>query len=220
MLGVYTMGAYFARGWYSVLAQSQVSNREAVPKSGPLIVASNHLSSWDPTVLSTAILRPITFMAKEELFRTPWGWLIFKALGAIPVNRGRSNLRTFRQAEGTLAKGKVVCLFPEGGRSREAALRPGQVGVAYLALSTGAAVLPVGITGTENIPNILHFVTRPRITVDIGEVIPVRKSRGPMEREELAELTSLIMRRIAELLPPEYRGVYGEPVLVGKEMLP
>ncbi|MBM2827014.1 MAG: 1-acyl-sn-glycerol-3-phosphate acyltransferase [Dehalococcoidia bacterium] len=209
MLGVYTMSVGFARGWYSVLAQRQLSNREAVPRSGPLIVASNHLSSWDPTVLAATIPRPITFMAKEELFRTPWGWLIFNGLGAIPVNRGRSNLRTFRQAEGALAKGKVLCLFPEGSRSREAALLPGQVGIAYLALSTGASVLPVGITGTEKIPTILHFITRPTVTVNIGEVIPVSKSPGATDRGQLVELTSLIMTKIAELLPPEYRGVYG-----------
>ena len=185
--------------------------REHVPE-GPLILASNHLNNADPPMIALAVTRLPTFMAKREMLRWPIIGPGFRIFGAFPVRRSGADLAAFRVASEVVQSGKMLVMFPEGTRSRTGALTKGHPGTALIALRTDAPILPVAITGTEDITWPWIFL-KPlgvrRITVTIGEPFHLPKAER-IDGEAAAEGTEIIMRRIAALLPPEYRGVYAE----------
>jgi 1-acyl-sn-glycerol-3-phosphate acyltransferase len=193
-LAVWTFGRY------------EVVGRERVPRSGPLLVVANHLHNADPPLLGAAIPRRIRFMAKQELFaKRPWGFFI-RLFGAFPVRRFEADLQALRRAEQLLREGWAVGMFPEGHRSHGRGLQTPFPGTALIALRSQAAVLPVAITGTEAIRSPWVLFQKPRIRVVIGEPFTLAVTR--VNGEAVHAATEEIMRRIAALLPPEYRGVY------------
>ncbi len=124
--------------------------RQNVPRSGPLILASNHRSFLDPFLVGICVRRPVYFVAKRELFEKRWqGWLL-NALGAFPVRRGESDQDMMRTAREIIDRGDPVVIFPEGTRIRQGSLARPRRGVGRLALETGAPVVPIAIAGSEN----------------------------------------------------------------------
>jgi 1-acyl-sn-glycerol-3-phosphate acyltransferase len=186
----------------------QVVGVERVPKEGPLIVVSNHLNNADPPLLGAAIPRRIHFMAKQELFDSPFGWAM-RWFGAFPVRRFEADLAALRAAQGILKEGDVIGMFPEGHRSRTGGMGPPHPGTALIALRTGAPLLPVAITGTERIRTPRVLLQSPRIRVVIGEPFSLPQARR-ISADQVREGTEEIMRRIAALLPPSYRGQYAD----------
>lgn len=191
----------------------RISGAENVPMHGPLLVVANHLSNADPPILIVAFPRPLFFMGKAELFRNPvLAWLVRK-FGGFPVERGTADRAALRHALKVMEQGIALGIFPEGGRSKTGALRPGLPGVGLLALQSGAPVLPVGLTGTEVYPvNGDWPLRRPAgtaagVRVHFGKPFTVPKQVDG-KRVTADEATRLIMMRVAELLPEPYRGVY------------
>lgn len=189
-----------------LLTRWQVSGRENIPKQGAVLVVSNHLSLADPPLLNLVLNRPVRFMAKKNLFRFKVIGNFMLGLGAFPVYRGRPDRKAFRQAEQVLADGLMLVIFPEGTRSRSRQLRQAFPGPSLIALRSGAPIVPVGITGTDILEHGMGILTRPRVKVNIG-----RPFHLPENAKELTktELTIYIMEHIAELLPEQYRGLYG-----------
>lgn len=203
----------FDRFCFSIYARKfEVIGREHVPLEGGLIVASNHLNNADPPAIALALPRLPTFMAKKEMFGWPVLGPAFRAFGAFPVRRTEADLAALRQACELIEEGRMLIMFPEGTRSRTGGLTKGHPGTALIALRTGAPVMPVAVTGTEGVRWPWVFI-KPKsikhVRVTIGEPFTL----PPVDRintKSAEAATDVIMRRIAALLPPQYRGVYAD----------
>lgn len=193
-----------------IFGRYEVIGAERIPAAGGLLVVSNHLNLTDPPLLGAAMPRRIRFMAKQELFDArPFG-IAIKLFGAFPVRRFEGDLKALRTAEQLLRDGEAIGMFPEGHRSRGKGLLEPFPGTALIALRTGATILPVAITGTEGIRTPMVLLRNPHLKVVIGEpftlATPTRVNSAAVR-----EGTDEIMRHVAALLPPRYRGVYADP---------
>jgi len=137
--------------FFLVYFRLQRIGREHLPRTGPLLLASNHRSFLDPFVIGTMINRPVYYMAKRELFEKRWQAWLLNALGAFPVDRGAGDGEAMATARTILERGDCVVVFPEGTRVRPGPLGTPHRGVGRLALETGVAVTPVAVIGTEDV---------------------------------------------------------------------
>ncbi len=183
--------------------------KENIPSRGPVVVVANHLSLADPPLVGISLGRKARFMAKEELFRSPLLRFLLVSVGAFPVNRQRLDRGALRRAEEALTQGFPLVMFPESTRSKSTQLQPAFPGAAMIAARNGMPILPIGITGTERIRGGIWWLTRPRLTVNIGVPFRLPSTNDKLTRAELNEYTEIMMRHIASLLPIEYRGAYG-----------
>ena len=135
--------------FFLVYFRLQRIGREHLPRSGPLLLASNHRSFLDPFVIGTLARRPVYYMAKRELFEKRWQAVLLNALGAFPVDRGAGDSDAMDTARAILARGDCVVVFPEGTRMRPGPLGQPRRGVGRLALETGAPVVPVAVIGSD-----------------------------------------------------------------------
>jgi len=195
-----------------LLTRREVKGRDNVPKHGPLLVAANHISMADQYFIAVNIKRRMMYMAKEELFRhRPISFLV-QAFGAFPVRRGVIDRRSLGQANQVLDSGLALFMFPEGTRSKNGKLQPAFPGSALIALDNSIPILPIGIIGLENVRKgpLWWIVRRHKLTVriNIGRPFYLPAQKDTITKEKLRELSDFIMERIAELLPPEYRGHY------------
>jgi 1-acyl-sn-glycerol-3-phosphate acyltransferase len=196
---------------------------DRIPQEGPLIVASNHLSNADGPViagwLSSALGRRIHWLGKREMYALPLAGPPLRGLSIHPVDRDAADVEAFRLAQRILEAGNVLLLFPEGTRSPTGALQRPRDGLALLALRTGAPILPVGLAGTERLwPRGTFPRVGGRVSVRVGESFRLTDVLGDAVRDRRAAkglATEAIMRRIAALLPPAYRGAYADAVHAG-----
>jgi 1-acyl-sn-glycerol-3-phosphate acyltransferase len=136
---------------------------------------------------------------------------LLRLYGTIPVYRGQFDRAVLRRALEVLSEGKALALAPEARMSVTGTLERARHGAAYLALRSGAPVLPVALTGTELIPGMLKRFCRAPVTLTVGEPYhpPARAGDPALRRAQVEEVTGAIMLCIAALLPPKYRGKYG-----------
>ena len=194
----------------------QVHGLDNVPRTGGAIVVSNHLNNADPCVLPGVFHRRMVIMAKKEMFGWPLVSLLFRLIGAFPVDRQGADLSALREAQSVVNSGLLLLMFPEGTRSKDRQLHAGFPGTSLVAYRTGAPILPIGITGTEDIKwpwfALKPFIGRPNVVVRIGEPFyPTKAERITSEAARTA--TEDIMLRIAELLPESYQGEYREKLI-------
>lgn len=131
-----------ASGW-------EVKGRENVPRRGGLIVASNHISFWDPPMVGAACPRELSFLAKEELFATPGLGALIRSLNSIPIRRGVADLSGMSRAIESIGRGGALLMFPEGSRMKDGELHPGRPGVGMMAVHADVPILPAFISGSN-----------------------------------------------------------------------
>jgi 1-acyl-sn-glycerol-3-phosphate acyltransferase len=203
-LTLFFFGLYF---W--LVMRLKVSGLENVPSEGGCLLVSNHLAQIDSFLLLTVLPRPISFMAKEEIFLQPASDYFCRHLGGFPVHRDRVDRWALKHALKLLGRGYVLGIYPEGERSGQKQLQEAKVGPAYLAIKSGRPLIPIAITGT-------HFVLkkwrplRVPVTVRFGEPIYA------LPNETAQALTERMMGTIASMLPVEMRGVYQEGAAVSQ----
>jgi 1-acyl-sn-glycerol-3-phosphate acyltransferase len=191
-----------------------IKGRDNVPKDGGVILVSNHLNNADPCIIPGALDRRVVTMAKKEMFKWPVVNVLFHMIGAFPVDRQGADLGALREAQRVVASNQILLMFPEGTRSRDAKLHRAFPGAALVAYRTGAAMVPVAITGTQSLKWPLLFLKPfmgPRVTMTFGEPFyPPAVQR--ITSEAAREATDDIMVHVAELLPVEYQGEFAPAV--------
>jgi 1-acyl-sn-glycerol-3-phosphate acyltransferase len=207
---------FFLRGLTKLLTflllRAKVSGLENFPRRGPAIIVFNHLGDADAVLmLATLPIRsPAEGIGKIELNDH---WLvgpIFRAYGIIWVHRGQPDRRAIRAALDALAEGRMVSIAPEGRQSVIGGLEDGNDGAAFLALKSGAPIVPVALTGTEN-PNVYGHLKewkRAPVTLSVGKPFFIREHPQGDRRKTIQDGTRQIMETLARLLPEAYRGNY------------
>ena len=196
-----------------------VRGLEHVPRTGGVILASNHLSFVDSVVIPSVVPRKVVFLAKSDYF-TGTGlkgvasrvW--FEGLGMLPVDRDdtRAAIASLDIALDVLGRGEAFGIYPEGTRSRDGRIYRGRTGVAHLALTAGVPVVPVGLSGTQEVQPVGS--TRPRvvpITVEFGEPIDFTgRFEGVPSGRARRDATDEVMAAIAKLTGQVEAGIYNE----------
>jgi 1-acyl-sn-glycerol-3-phosphate acyltransferase len=187
---------------FRVLGAWEVRGHEHVPREGAVLLAPNHLSFLDPPLIGCALRRPGWFMAKAELFKIPgFAWLI-RGMHAYPVRRDSVDRAALKRTLEYLKQGEIVCVFPEGTRSVSGKLGPIEIGIAMLALKSGAPIVPVGIRGTEQmLPRDARWLHPAKIRVQFGEPLPVSPAPGGRaEREACQQVADRLRDALQALL--------------------
>jgi 1-acyl-sn-glycerol-3-phosphate acyltransferase len=202
----------FARGLAKlvifVTTKATVSGLENFPKRGPALVVINHLGDADAVLLAASVPTSIDGMGKIELNEDWRAGPILRAYGVIWVHRGRPDRKAIRAALDGLAEGRMIALAPEGRQSVEGGLEEGTDGAAFLAMKSGAPIVPVAMTGTEN-ENIYGHMRkwkRAQVTLSVGKMFKLQEQAD--RQEMMREGTRQIMESLARLLPESYRGAY------------
>ncbi|HYM50186.1 MAG TPA: lysophospholipid acyltransferase family protein [Candidatus Limnocylindrales bacterium] len=187
----------------------QLRGLDGVPRSGPLLIVSNHVGAVDPALIGAWAPRAVWFMAKSELFRGFFTRRLMIAYHAFPVVRHSADRKALRRAIDLLRAGQAVVLFPEGHRSDDGRLQRAQPGAGFLARHSGAPLVALGITGTERVLQRHHRLPgRAPVRMTFGPPfhIPERNPDGsPMNHQQTADY---LMTKIAQLLPLEVQGPY------------
>ena len=179
---------------FRIVYRLKVIGRENIPKTGPVVIACNHVSLLDPPMVGTASSRPVHFMAKSELFVPILGPL-YKSLGAFPVHRGAGDAHAIRTALTILKHREVLGIFPEGTRSKDGRLGKAQPGALAIALKGRAAVVPTCILGSD-LKRRRSFW--PKITVVFGKPMKLEDEKGT--KLEVEELSEELMKEIQALM--------------------
>ena len=192
-----------------LLTRLQIRGAEHFPMTGPVIIVANHLHWLDPVIAMVVTPRPGYLFVAEKWAERPVVSHILRASGrAIFIVRGEADRQAIRQGLEALKAGAVLGVAPEGTRSKTGALQEGHAGAAFLASRTGAVIQPMVITGQEKSMAAWKRLRRPLVICQIGEPFTLPGSPNRAKGEQLEAYTADIMHRVAELLPPEYRGIY------------
>ena len=200
-----------ARFLYLVLGRVDVSGLENIPRATAYITAINHTSIFDAPMMIGFWPESIAAIGAADVFEKPVQGQIVSMYGATPVHRGLYDRALIDEMLITLRAGMPLLIAPEGGRSHRPAMRRAKPGIAYIVEETGVPVVPVGIFGaTDDFLKRGLRLERPRIGMRVGRPfhLPPLEGRGDVRRASRQRNADLVMRRIAELLPPEYHGVY------------
>lgn len=214
---------FLARAFFAPVARlvfrPRILGKKNVPAYGAVLIASNHLSFIDSVVVTLVAPRSISFLAKSEYFTGTGfkGWMsraFFTGIGAIPVERGAGHAAQEALDSGlrVLQDGGAFAIYPEGTRSRDGRLYRGRTGVAWLALTAGSVVIPVALTGTENLqPPGATSVRLARVTVEFGAPMDLSRHGPATSGRARRAATDDIMEAIQRMSGQEFAHEYNEP---------
>ncbi|GAB4455844.1 MAG: lysophospholipid acyltransferase family protein [Anaerolineales bacterium] len=192
-----------------LLCRIDAPNLDAVPQKGPLIVITNHTGQLEvPVFFGQLATRPVTAWAKVESWDNAFLRWLFDVWGLIPVRRGEADTSALRQAMKALEDGYIFGIAPEGTRNKTGRLKRAHPGAVMLAVHSGAPILPVAHWGGENFLRNLPRLRRTDFHIRVGKPFKLELEGVKMSREVRQQIADEMMLRLAELLPPEYRGEY------------
>ena len=180
---------------FYILFRARVYGRENIPAEGAVILAANHASNIDPPLMASLIDRPVSYMAKIELFENPIFGAAIRRCHAFPVKRGESDRGAIKTAVTVLKEERVLGLFPEGTRSKTGELQKAEAGVALIAAMTGAPIVPVAILNTHRI--FANGGLLPQLRIMYGQPISFQGDRK--SKEALDAFSAEIMAHIARM---------------------
>ena len=208
---------FAVRPLLKIFFRIDLTGTEHVPPTGAAILASNHLSVSDSVFLPASLERPVVFLAKDEYFNgtglkgrfTAW---FFRSINQLPMDRsgGAKSAQSLASAAGALAEGKLLGIYPEGTRSPDGRLYRAKLGVAKLALESGAPVIPVAMIDTHKVQPIGRRIPRPgRIGIRIGQPLDFSYRRGQAQDSQvLRQVADEIREAIGQLSGQQYVDVY------------
>ena len=207
----YFVGWSLFRLMYATYFRWRVYNPERVPKTGPVILASNHASFLDPPLVGSGLKRDINYLARESLFRFPGIGALLRSWNAVPVDRDGGGARGLKTILDRLHKGAGIILFPEGTRTLDGRLQPARSGIGLTVIKSDAPVVPVRVFGTYEAYGKHVKIPRPRrVTVKYGEPMMFHELRAEAKicpkvrlKEIYQQVADEIMGEIAKIEPVE-----------------
>lgn len=192
----YWFGSRFVKAFSRTCLKFRIEGLDHVPRGGPLIAACNHISFWDPPLVGSNFPRVLHFIAKAELFRNKVFGAMLRGYNSIPIQRGSRARSGLLGAEDVLLGGGAVLIFPEGTRNKSGALLPPRAGIGRLAVVTRSPVLPIRISGSNQIRRSLRRQTLVRIVIGTPMTPPIRTGA---DRTDMDSFAVRVMEAIAAL---------------------
>ncbi len=193
------------------LFRIHASGLEHMPRHGPFLLISNHVTGFEFPVLRT-LLRPrrIRTLAKAESWEHRLlGWMLDQ-WESIPIKRGESDMAAFRTSLKVLADGGILGIMPEGTRSHDGKLARANPGVSLLALKSHCPIIPMAFWGIEHVLENAKRLRRTDFHFRVGKAFTLTPTEGKLGRSDRQQIADVIMRHVADLMPPKYQGVYQE----------
>ncbi|MFH1519737.1 MAG: lysophospholipid acyltransferase family protein [Candidatus Omnitrophota bacterium] len=188
---LYRLSNFLVYCFSKLFCELKIEGREAIPKLGPFILASNHLSNLDPIFLVIGSPRKVGFLAKEELFKNKLAILYLKDVGAIPLKRGKSDIKAMRLALKTL-KVKPLLVFPQGTRGESFEVTNN--GVGFLCKKAGVPVIAARIYGTDKVfSKGVRLFHKSKVRVIFAQVDNIEKA------DSYANIAQKVISKIANL---------------------
>jgi len=190
--------------YFKIFHRIEFYGSENIPATGPVILASNHISYYDPVIVGTGVYRDMEFMAWDKLFTIPILRSVIRFFGAFPVESSRTDKSAYVNALRTLFKRKVLIIFPEGERSGDGKVKNLKLGIARMALKTNARIVPVTIVGAYEAFSRHRLIPRPGkisvyyhkpITIDKHEFADI-KSRNEYFNKITEQVTKVISSKL------------------------
>jgi len=205
----YFLGWWFFRIYTGLYHRRQVFNEERVPRTGGVILASNHLSYIDPPLVGCSTRRVIHYLARASAFKGAIGGAILRSWNSIPVVRDGGSAKGLRTILERLKEGRAIMMFPEGTRSPDGTQQSARPGIGLMIAKSDAPVIPVRVFGTYEAYGRHHAIPRPRrVQVKFGEALKFKELRAEASgcnpdrrREVYDEISSELMSTIAALEP-------------------
>ena len=200
------------KGVTRILCRVDDAQLAQVPGRGPLILVANHINFMEVPLIYTHLLpRPITGFVKAENLEHPiLGPLLIHLWGGIPLHRGEADVAALRQGLEVLEEGRILAVAPEGTRSGSGELQRGHPGIVFVALRSGAPMLPVVYYGSERFWRNLRSLRRTDFHIVVGQPFCLDASGVRVTGEVRQQMTDEIMYQLAALLPPTHRGAYSD----------
>ncbi len=206
---LYRFGTHVCQVCLSMFGiKTRLFGRHLEPSEGGVVFVSNHQSFLDPPVVGCATKRPMSFMARDSLFKVPPFGRMFRNLNCIPVKRGTADMTAIRESMRRIKSGGMMTIFPEGTRSEDGIIKPFLPGVSMLAQRAADWVVPVCVDGAHEIwPRHQLFPSSGQIVAQFGKPIDARTIRKQPSDEFLADIRERIIQ-----LQHEIRTRLGKPL--------
>jgi 1-acyl-sn-glycerol-3-phosphate acyltransferase len=205
------VGKPFFRMLFHILSRVELQGFNHIPEEGGYLVTGNHVSLYDPAFVLAFWPQDLEAAGAAAILDRPGQNILMRFYGGIPVHRGQVDRTLLHAMIDRLKSGLPVYIAPEGTRSHTPGMQQAHHGAAYVVAKAEVPVVPVGMIGTEDIFTSLRQGVRAKLGMLVGQPIklPPINTRAENRRQALRANTDVIMKAIADLLPVEYRGLYG-----------